>query len=77
MGGVLMSLTAIAIAVSSFILAILGAFFKGRLSGARAKRVRQAESRQAARDVADKVDNDVGALPKELKRKELGTWARK
>jgi hypothetical protein len=72
-----MSLTAIAIAASSFILAILGAFFKGRLSGAKAERVKQVEARQEARDVADKVDSDIGALPKELKRKELGTWGRK
>lgn len=67
----------ILIMLGGVLVAVLAAFFKGRLSGAKAERVKQTEQRQEARDVADRVDSDIGALPAELKRKELGSWRRK
>lgn len=45
--------------------------------GAAAKaRAKQAEARLEARDIADQVDNDVGALPKGAAREELRKWGR-
>lgn len=67
----------ILIALGGVLLAVLAAFFKGRLSGAKAERTKVEHDRIEARDVADQVDNDIGALPADLKRKELGTWRRK
>jgi len=47
-----------------------------RRAGAKAERTKQAEREAEARDIADKVDNDVGALPPADARKELGKWSR-
>lgn len=47
-----------------------------RQSGKKAERAKQAEREAEARDIADKVDNDVGALPPADARKELGKWSR-
>jgi hypothetical protein len=62
------------------VIAALGWGFHQRLAGARAERVaeraRQAAAEAAARDIADQVDNDIGALPAGTARKELKSWAR-
>lgn len=50
--------------------------FHQRISGARAERAKQAAEEAKARDVADQVQNDVGALPADAARKELGTWSK-
>lgn len=47
-----------------------------RQSGKKAERAKQAEREAKARDIADQVDNDVGALPPAEARKELGKWSR-
>jgi len=47
-----------------------------RRAGAKAERAKQAEREAKARDIADQVDNDVGALPPADARKELGKWSR-
>lgn len=47
-----------------------------RRAGAKAERAKQAEREAKTRDIADKVDNDVGALPPADARKELGKWSR-
>jgi len=47
-----------------------------RRAGAKAERAKQAEREAEARDIADQVDNDVGALPPADARKELGKWSR-
>ncbi|RWM24360.1 ABC transporter permease [Mesorhizobium sp.] len=62
-------------ALASFI-AALGWGFHQRLAGARAERDRQAKAEAAARDVADQVDNDIGALPADAVKKELKSWAK-
>jgi hypothetical protein len=50
--------------------------FHQRLAGAKAEANRQAEADIKARDLADQVDNDIGALPAAAARKELGRWSR-
>ena len=67
----------ILIALGGVFVALIAAFFKGRIEGARAERTKQAEAEIRARDVADQVDNDIGAMPPDAARKELGKWRRK
>lgn len=62
-----------------YIIGALGAFlavWQVRRSGAKAEKAKQAEREAEARDIADKVDNDVGAMPPAEARKELGKWGR-
>lgn len=53
------------------IIALLGSYLKGRLSGAKAERTKQAEQELAARDIRDQVQNDIGAMPADKVREEL------
>lgn len=62
------------LAIGAAVIAVAGAFVKGRLSGAKAERDKQAVAEVAARDIKDQVQNDVGALPADAARKELGEW---
>jgi hypothetical protein len=64
-------------AAGAAILAIFMAFIKGQSAGANKERNKQLQERQAARDISDQVDNDLGALPPTAKREELGTWSPK
>lgn len=50
--------------------------FKLRQSGAEAERDKQMRERQKARDIADEVDNDIGAMPPEARREALKKWAK-
>lgn len=63
--------------IGAAIIAGLGWGVRQRLAGERTERARQAALEAAARDVADQVQNDVGALPAAAARKELKSWARK
>lgn len=56
--------------------AALGWGFRQRFAGAEAERNRQAKSEAAARTLADRVDNDIGALPAGAAKQELKAWAR-
>lgn len=56
--------------------AALALLWQQRRAGAKAERAKQAEREAEARDIADKVDNDVGALPPADARKELKRWSR-
>ena len=62
------------IAIMGGLLAALVAFLKGNSRGARLERDRQAKAERKARDVADQVDNDIGALPPNRAREELKRW---
>ncbi|MER9655693.1 ABC transporter permease [Mesorhizobium sp. M0152] len=62
--------------IGAAIIAGLGWGVRQRLAGERTERARQAALEAAARDVADEVQNDVGALPAAAARKELKSWAR-
>jgi hypothetical protein len=59
------------------VIAILAAWLKGRLSGAKAERAKQAEQETAARDIRDQVQNDIGAMPADKVRAELAKRAAK
>jgi hypothetical protein len=67
----------ILIALGGVLVALAAAFFKGRIEGAKTERTKQAEAEVKARDIADQVDNDIGAMPPDAARKELGRWARR
>lgn len=56
------------------VIAVIVAFFKGTMSGAAKERAKQDAERIKARDVADEVDNDIGAMPPKDIREELKTW---
>lgn len=64
------------LAILGGIVIAIGALFKGRIDGAAKERQKQAAAETKARDIADEVDNDLGTLTADQKRKELGTWDR-
>lgn len=64
------------LAIGAGVVGALGWGFHQRLAGAQAERGKQAEADVAARNVADQVDNDIGALPADAVKKELKSWAR-
>lgn len=64
------------LAIGAAIIGGLGFGFQQRLAGAKAERVRQAAAEAAAHDIAEQVQNDIGALPADAARKELKSWAR-
>ncbi len=45
-------------------------------AGKKAEKAKQAEAELEARDIADRIDDDVGAIPPADARKELGRWSR-
>lgn len=62
------------LAIMAGIIGALGWGFKQRFTGARLEREKQAKAEQKARDIADQVDNDIGALPPDKARQELKKW---
>lgn len=64
------------VGIGAAILAALGWGVRQRLAGERSERARQAAAEAAAHDIADQVQNDIGALPAATARKELKSWAR-
>lgn len=64
------------LAIGAGVIAVAGAWMKGRLSGAKAERNKQAAEEAKARDIADQVDNDIGALPADKAREELKKWSK-
>jgi len=64
------------LAIGAGLVGALGWGFHQRLAGAKAERGKQAEAEAVARNVADQVDNDIGALPGDAVKKELKSWAR-
>ncbi|RWI60502.1 MAG: ABC transporter permease [Mesorhizobium sp.] len=65
-----------AIAAGGALVAALVWGFHQRLAGANAERTKQAHEEAKARDIADQVQNDVGALSADAARKELGEWSK-
>ena len=45
-------------------------------TGKKAEKAKQAEAELEARDIADRIDNDVDAVPPADARKELGKWSK-
>lgn len=64
------------LAVGGGIVAALVSYMRGRISGGKRERDKQAAEESRARAVADEIDNDVGALPPDLAKKELQKWSR-
>lgn len=64
------------LAIGAGIIGALGWGFQQRLAGAKAERNKQAAAEAHARDIADQVQNDVGALPADAARKELKSWSK-
>ena len=69
-------LAAVFYGLGAAVIAAIFAYFKGRLSGASAERDKQAARETRARDIADQVDQDVGALSPEQRREALRKWGR-
>jgi membrane protein DedA with SNARE-associated domain len=69
-------LTAILVAALGALASVAIAYTRGRIIGARLERANQAEAENKARDLADQVDNDVGATPPKDAREELRRWSR-
>lgn len=61
-------------AAGAAIVAIGVALLRARAKGRAEEKAAQAAEEAKARDIADQVDNDVGALPAEAVRQELKTW---
>lgn len=64
------------LAIGAGMIAAVGAWVNGRLSGAKAERNKQAAAEVKARDIADQVRNDIGALPADAAREELKSWSK-
>lgn len=45
-------------------------------AGRKAERANQAKAELEARDIRDSVQNDIGAMPPDKARKELGKWSK-
>ncbi|MBZ9856765.1 ABC transporter permease [Mesorhizobium sp. CA13] len=74
MGALLLSLIAklwpyIMIGLAA-VFGLVRAWYKGKAD----QKAAQAAAEAKARDIADQVDNDVGALPADKVRQELKTW---
>lgn len=72
----LSGLIPILVTAGAGLLALLGIVVKSRSDGAKLERAKQAAEDARARDIADQVDNDVGALPPDAAREELRKWSR-
>lgn len=64
------------IGAGAVIVAFVVTYMRGRLAGASLERRKQAAEEASARDIRDEIQNDVGALPAEAARKELGKWSK-
>jgi hypothetical protein len=64
------------LAILGGIILAIGALFKGRSDGAAKERAKQTKAETKARDVADEIDNDLGTLTPDQRRKELERWGR-
>lgn len=61
-------------AILGIIVALCGLVFMASRSGAAKERVKQAEAERKAIDIADEVQNDVGAMPPDKRREDLKRW---
>jgi hypothetical protein len=65
------------VGAGAILIAFIATYVRGRLSGAKLERQKHAAEDARARDIRDQVDNDIGAMPADAARKELGKWARR
>ena len=64
------------LAIMAGIIGALGWGFGQRLTGARLEREKQAKAEQKARDIADEVQSDIGAMSPDQVRAELAKRTR-
>lgn len=64
------------IGAGAVFVAFVVTYMRGRHAGASIERHKQDATEAKARDISGQVDNDVGALPGGVARKELGKWGR-
>ena len=76
MSALIGSLLPYIIAAVAALAAFAGAYLKGKSAGKQGEQAKQLRGRQEARDTADEVDNDVGAMPPDAAREALKRWAR-
>lgn len=62
--------------IAGAVLAGMGWGFHQRLAGAKAERQKQAAQEAAAIDAANEIQEDIGALPPEVARRNLEKWSR-
>lgn len=65
------------IAIGGGFIAAVVAYMRGQIVGGRKADAKRAADELRARDVADQVDSDIGALPPDLAREELRKWGKK
>lgn len=64
------------VAAVALIVGLFGYGMKKKREGAREVKAEQAAAEAAARDIADAVDNDIGAMTPEQRREALRKWSR-
>jgi membrane protein DedA with SNARE-associated domain len=69
-------LAAILVAALGALAGLIIAYARGRVVGARLEHAQQAEAEKKARDIADQVDKDIGAMSPFDAREELKRWSR-
>jgi len=57
--------------------AVFAALWRAYSMGKKSERAKTSEDRLKARETADEIDNDIGALPTGEARDELRKWGRK
>lgn len=64
------------LAIGAGVIAVAGAWFKGRLSGAKAERNKQAAEEAEARTEGQRIDDAVAGRSPDDNRERLGKWSR-
>lgn len=67
-------LTGYLLTAGAGLLMLLFAYMKGGLDTAKKEAAKRAAEELKARDLADDIQNDVGALPPDAARRELKEW---
>lgn len=63
------------LAVIAGALGLFGFGVHQRRAGAKSERAKQQKKEQRARDIADDVEDDIGTIPPDRRREELGKWS--
>lgn len=69
-------LTSYLLTLGGALVLLVASYVRGRLAGAKSERDKRAAEDIAARDIADAVEKNVGAMLPDDARKELGRWAK-
>lgn len=64
------------LAAGAALVTFLGIYAKGRSDAKAKEQAKQAAERLKARDIADQVDSDIGAMTPEQRKEALKEWSR-